>query len=58
VCRSEPLAAVERHVGILGGESVRRADLVGGREPSEDDVGDVGEGVGRMCGVADRGMQI
>jgi hypothetical protein len=29
--KSEPLAGVERHVGVLGG-----ADMVGGCEPGED----------------------
>jgi hypothetical protein len=52
------LLGVERRIGILDGESVRHADLVGGREPGEDDVGDVGYGVGRTRGVADGGMQI
>jgi hypothetical protein len=58
MCKSEPLDGVEQRVGILGGESVRRADLVGGREPGEGDVDDVGEGVGRTQDVADGGMQI
>jgi hypothetical protein len=56
--RSKPLDGVERRVGILSGESIHHADLVGGSEPGEDDVGDVGEGVGRTRGVADGGMQI
>jgi hypothetical protein len=49
----ELLAGVQRRVGVGGGEAVLVADLVGGGEPREDDVGDGGERVGRARGVAD-----
>lgn len=39
-------AGVERRVGVLGGEPVGGADLVGGGEPGEDDVGDGRQRVG------------
>jgi len=49
----ELLARAERRVGVLGGEPVGGADLVGGGEAGEDDLGDGAERVGRPRGVAD-----
>lgn len=49
----ELLARVERRVGVLGGEPVGGADLVGRGEAGEDDLGDGAERVGRPGGVAD-----